>query len=178
MEGAGLPKNLVSFVSPARPIFTSSLYVNQHWRSKHWSNSNGKIEKLNYWKNERRLIKLLDNQTLNRTRIRVQKSLFCGLFCFCFVCEVTRESEKCNLMKANRDYHEISVARLRYWYNSAIWRQKFHDSPYWAMSMELNTVIQNGTVVLDWFADYFHKLGPISVQFGLGHIWLRSTIYN
>ena len=29
-DRAGLPKNLVSFVSPARPIFTSGLYVNKH----------------------------------------------------------------------------------------------------------------------------------------------------
>ena len=39
-------------------------------------------------------------RTSNRKRIiHVQKS-FSVLFCFCFVYEITRESEKCNLMEA------------------------------------------------------------------------------
>ena len=49
----------------------------------------------------------MNNRTSNRTRIHVQKSLFCVLFCFvlfcfvfCFVCEITGESEKCNLREA------------------------------------------------------------------------------
>ena len=48
----------------------------------------------------------MNNRTSNRTRIHVQKSLFC----FVFVCKITRESEKCNLMEACT--------------NSDIWRQK------------------------------------------------------
>ena len=57
---------------------------------------------------------------LNRTRIHVQKSFFCVLFLFCLQNhKITKESEKCNLMEACT--------------NSAIWRQKFHDSPYWSV---------------------------------------------